>query len=284
MLSPEERGLIRSSVREIAQLAERLTRTAVQGSLHEDSRAAAHFRSPLNVPSFDGRPIVQETNASILLATAAGSDHVRAFTGALDHRQATVAMGTLVRGAIEAFAKSYYLLSADSTEDFIARHIALTADELKYPLRYSRFREWNGKVTDGSGYPAAHRRIAVELGLPKIALPTEQEKVRVLLSAATTGLEVGGDVYSQLSGAAHAVTSALGMYLVQDGSARFEYPRQIAFEQVGYLFAGVTIVAEHVLLVFGLEEADRERWWSARIRAETALLKIRDAAVADGDH
>lgn len=281
MLSSDERGLIRSSVREIAQLADRLTRTAVQGPPRPGSLASAHIQSELNLPSFGGGPIVQEANFSIMLATSAGVDHVRAYTSALSHEQGTVAMGTLVRGAVAALAKSYYLLSADSTAELIARHVAVTTDELKYPLRYSRFQERDGRVTDGSEYPGVHTRILAELGLTRISVPGEQEKVRSLLSAATTDLAVGGEVYSQLSGAAHAVTSALGMYLLRDNTARLEYPRQIAFEQVGYLFAGITIVAERVLTVFDLGEADHERWRTARGRAEAALLPIRDAVLAE---
>jgi hypothetical protein len=275
MLTPEERQRIRSSVQEIALMVDRLARTAVNDPAREDSLAKSHAVSALNLPSFDGlQGIVQEANFSMLLATSAGVDHVKVFTSTLIAGHGTVALGTVVRGAVEAFAKAHYLLTAGTTADLIGRHIALTTDELRFPLRYSQFQQWDGTVTDGNSYPEVHRGILEQLGLEPLRAPSVQSRVSALLTAGSVGPEVGGDVYSGLSGAAHAVTSALGMYLRRDDSARYEYPRAIAFEQVGYLFASIVVVAGLLINIFALEQADRDRWDAARRRAEIAIVSI----------
>jgi hypothetical protein len=282
MLSAEETQLVRASVREIAHAVDRLTRTAVNEPA-PTSKARSYATSESNLRSFDGvHGIVEEAYFSVLLATSSGVDHVKAFTATLGGGHGTVALGTLVRSAVEAFAKSHHLLSAKTSEDLIGRHIALTAHELTFPLRYSRFQQGDGTITDGQSYPKLHRAIAHELGLPPIQVPSVQSRVSSLLTAGSTGLDVDGDVYSGLSGAAHAVTSALGMYMLRDGTARYEYPRAIAFEQVGYLFVGIAVVAELVIDVFQPAQANRDRWMGARQRAEAALRQIADA-VERGD-
>jgi hypothetical protein len=281
MLSDEEKRRIRSIVREIASVVDRLARTAVNDPAREGSVARSHAVSALNLPSFDGiQGIVQEANFSMLLATSAGVDHIKVFTSALIAGHGTVALGTLVRGAVEAFAKSYFLLTAQTTADLIGRHIALTTDELKFPVRYSQFQQWDGRVTDGKGYLDVHRNILLQLGLEPLRVPSVQNRVSALLTAGSVGPAVGGDVYSGLSGAAHAVTSALGMYLQRDDSAKYEYPREIGFEQVGYLFASIVVVAGLIIDVFALEQADRDRWDAARTRAEIAIVPIIQAAAA----
>jgi hypothetical protein len=279
MLSDEEKRLIRSSVQEIALALDRLARTGVNYPAREGSAARSHSESALNLPSFDGiQGIVEEANFSMLLASSAGVDHVKTFTSALNAGQGTVALGTLVRGAVEAFAKAHYLLGAETTAEFIGRHIALTADELKFPLRYSQFQQWDGTITDGKNYPEVHQGILRQLQLEPLRVPSVQTRVSALLSAGSLGPPVGGDVYSGLSGAAHAATSALGMYLLRDDSAQYEYPRETAFEQVGYLFASIAVVAEGIIDLFGLEQADRDRWNSARRRAELAIIPIIQAS------
>jgi hypothetical protein len=284
VLSVEEVKLVRGSVRGIAQAVDELTRSAVADPERESSKAQRHAVSEMNLPSFDGiQKVVQEANVSGMLTVSSGTDHVLAFCSCLESGTGTVALGTLVRAAVEAFAKANYLWSSPTTADLIGRHIALTKDELRFPLRYSSFRQWDGTITDGKGYPAVHEAINDQLGLSAVQLPSAQTRVSELLSAGSDGQSVGGEIYSGLSGAAHAGTSALGMYLLSDGSVRYEYPSAIAFEQTGYLFAAIAVVGELVADVFMVDPSEFKTWRDKRQLAEESLIRLMAAAEAQAE-
>lgn len=109
------------------------------------------------------------------------------------------------------------------------------------------------------------------------------EWVRLLLaSALDSDYEVElilVNIYSQLSGTAHAGASALGMYLdVERQPMGFIYPRQIAFEHVGYMFAAVTRLGELTIEHFAISGVRAERWEDARARAVVASKRLLRAA------
>lgn len=102
--------------------------------------------------------VVNDAHMAILFATIAGADHVRAYMSLLPKSRSSVALATLTRGSIEAFAKAAYLLAPKGSQDFIGRYCDVTARELYHPMKYSRFQDHTGAEIDqavGISDPAA---------------------------------------------------------------------------------------------------------------------------------
>lgn len=273
-----DRKSVDGSLRSIADFTSELPGRLVGANEYpEGSTVDRHLRSEFNVPSYGDFPIVREALVAAMFATLSAVDHVQAWIDLVEAKRATVALATVARGALEGFAKSYFLLSAPSTEVLVARHISITAADLIHPLRHSKFQDHTGKPLDNGSFPKLHSEIASMLDLPDMQRPSVQQMVDKLLSAgAREGFRPSRDIYSQLSGPAHASMSSLGMYR-GDGESNLSLPPAIAREQTGYLFAGTCVVAEVWLDVFAAAPHDRLGWVAARSAAELNMIKLINA-------
>lgn len=262
----------------VSPIAEELARLAPQLVANSSTPPAGSWidrrlRSELNLSSDGGFPVVREALVAAMYATLSGVDHVNAWAGLIRGETASVALATMTRGALEGFAKAYTLLSAPDTRELITRHLAITAADLKYPLRYSRFQDYAGQVLDNERLRDAHQEIALKLNLGKLEAPSTQQMVQALLRPGTHDVSgVTPEIYSQLSGPAHAAMSALGMYIPPEGG-RFILSTQIAEEQTAYLFAGVCVVADTWMSDFGASQSTRSDWTAARRAAEAKLIQ-----------
>lgn len=239
-----------------------------------DSPIGVHLSSALNVPSYAEFPIVREALVAAMFATLSGVDHATAWCDLVWGRTATVSLATVARGAIEGLAKAHYVMGDTDTKDLVARYLAVTAADMVHPLRHSQFRDYTGKLLENETLPEVHQRIAAELELDPLAKPSVQRMVQGLLTAGTIeGHQAGPEIYSQLSGPAHAAMSALGMYVVP-GQSEFALPDEVVTEQAGFLFAGLCVTAEMWLGLFGVGPRGRAPWKRARSQAEFELTRL----------
>lgn len=268
------RELLVGSTRGPAEAAAEIARATIGAkSWPDSSHGAALLSSSYNVPSYGGFPIVREALMGALLATLSGVDHVLSWADLIEAARPTVSLATVARGAIEGLAKAHYLLSADGAESLVSRHIAITKADIKYPLRHSQFQDSTGQILDNEDIPTIHRVITSNLNLT-LTEPKVQDMVRPLLSAGLrSGHDAGPEIYSQLSGPAHAAASALGMYLNAE-DATFVLPPKIASEQAAYLFVAASGVAELWLDKFDADPIARDKWRSARAVAEQHLERL----------
>jgi hypothetical protein len=278
-LEPDDvdRSLIRASILEIADFSRKVVRVGAAGPASVGSKAHSFATSPQNLLTFGRSRLTHDMNTAVLVAAESGADHLGAFVVSLQGNQATVSLATLVRGALESFAQANYFLRSPSMEESIRRYVSVTDQDLVYPVRLSRFQDRDGTEVSGKEYPERLHRLLSELGLQKAVLVGVPERIKMLLRPAMTDQNDDGpllEVSSQLSGAAHCHMSALGMYLVADGTAALTYPREIALEHTGYLFAAVCSIAEAALDFFGLDKQTRDQWAGARMRAERALQAL----------
>jgi hypothetical protein len=266
------RALLVGAVRPIAHSAAELSRQLVgQSEYFAGSPVDNHLQSKLNVPSYGGFPIVRETLVAALYATLSGVDHALSWAELIGVENATVSLATVARGAVEGLAKAYYLLSSASTEELIAKHISVTASDLVHPLRNSKFQDYTGQLMDNDTFPRLHEEIAAQLGLVAPKRPSVQRMVQSLLSAGMkVGEKAGPEIYSQLSGPAHASMSALGMYVVPE-EGRFQLVPRIVEDQAGYLFVSLCVVTESWLNLFSADRDVRDVWMAARAKAESSL-------------
>lgn len=267
-----------SLIESVSPIADALAHLASQLLANSSSPPAGSWldqqlRSDLNLPSDGGFPIVREALVAAMCATLSGVDHVNAWCGLIRGETATISLATTTRGALEGFAKASALLRASDTRTLISRHIAITEADLRFPLRYSQFEDYTGRVLDNARLRDAHIDIVTKLGLGRPNAPSAQTIVQDLLRAATHDESgVTPEIYSQLSGPAHGAMSALGMYIAPAGGG-YVLPEQIAEEQTAYLFAGTCVVADAWLNKFGAAKITRKYWRNVRQEAEVALIR-----------
>jgi hypothetical protein len=208
-------------------------------------------------------------------SSMAASDNVDSFIACLKAQRATVSLATLTRGAVEAFGRAYFLLKAKSDIDFFVRYLSLTHEELKYPERHSGMTDANGNEIDGRAYRGEMVELSTKLGASKLMRVDLSSLVAEVLEPMVDGpLDLA--IYSQLSGVAHGTSSAIGMFLAP-GATRTEliFPRDIALEYTGYLYAAAVTVTERVIEIFQPDEAVQDRWTAARNRSSIALAELR---------
>jgi hypothetical protein len=275
-LTVSERQLIRSALVELA----RACSTVVLYSLENPSAASAvasWISSPTNFESNFGPKLFKSACNSIALSTAAASDNLNTFVFSLRNERSAVSMAALTRATLEAYGRAYFLLQSQSAEGFFHRYVSLTHDELKYPVRHSGFTTAEGAVIDGAAYRAELTEFAKKLNSSKLLDVSLAELVATLLAQAADG-ETDPAIYSQLSGAAHAAASAVGMF-VQRSMAGWglTLPSDIAFEYAGYIYAAATVVGDRAVELFDPPVAVADRWRGARDRATLKMLELRSA-------
>jgi hypothetical protein len=273
--SEDDRQLLADCLSGLTSALEALARDLVgKSKMPARSPMNVHLGSKVNVPSYGGFPIVREVLVDAMYATISGLDHAHSWVTLLLEGTATVSMAAVTRGALEGLAKAHYLISAETSEELIQRHLASVRFDLVHPLKHSQFIDATGVLIDKGEFPKVHDTIEQSLGLARIARPGSQVLVQELLTAGMRpGLEASREIYSQLSGPAHAGMSALGMYVVPN-TANFELPRIIAAEQSGYLFASIGAVAEGWLNLFGASALSRRAWTSTRLKAEHSMARV----------
>lgn len=132
-------------------------------------------------------------------------------------------------------------------------------------------------MLDNARLRDARVQIAAKFDLGRLEAPTGQTMAQDLLHPGTHD-ESGAthEIYSQLSGPAHAAMSVVGMYVGSD-TGRFILPDQIAEDQVAYLFAATCGVVDAWMMNFGSAGAPYEGWVAARRGAEAKLVQSNPA-------
>ncbi|MCU1479289.1 MAG: hypothetical protein JWQ19_75 [Subtercola sp.] len=275
-LTNVHRQLIRELVKEIATVADELTSNAIGRWPSADSLADVQLKASWNQANGQGESPVRGAHSSILFSNAAGADHARAFINTVNSKRYTFSLATLTRGGVEAFAKSYFLLSSQDAEELVSRHISIAIAEMTVSGKHNKFMTQTGEETDINEYLAGLRRVLLDLNLPLL----DKSKVG-LTPLATTLLDQGANTgmgrkfYSQLSGVAHGETAALGMFMVaQPGKVEFRMVPQLAVEYAGMLCASAVTVLDRMELVFGVTGEQSDRWNGVKSRADLALKRM----------
>lgn len=248
------------------------------GLLHvegaETSLAAAAFAAGGDRRHVDGE-LGDLAFVAVGLTVRAVAEHVAAFVDLLERGRVSIPLASVTRSALEAGANAYFILSATDGRRLLQRALVLTIDELLIPARHTQFRTTNGQFLDPNDLLADLREHLAALGDLNTVdrLPSKSLRVSNLLAVLGHTDPV---MYSQLSGLAHGVSSALAMFHVT-GEGRFELDRSTAGEYVGYLYACTHVIGERLALVLGVDGADRDHWHAARDRAAQQISDYRDS-------
>lgn len=217
----------------------------------------------------DAERMFSESHSSVHLATLAGVDHMKGFAAGVARPGTTVSLATLTRGAVEAFGKAHFLLSAGSGIVLIQRHTAVQEIELKSTGNLT-FRDSSGTVIDGEKFLGMMRgrveRLAVGLlktgrgGLTITGLAWQ-----ILEASANISGSQAADLYSQLAAIAHGNTAALAMHVAGvSGPPVLRLPRDLTFENAAMNLGTCVRVIDTYLNVYGAADPTRERWAEAK--------------------
>ena len=273
-LTPHDRELVRASLVELSRALSVLLLTGM-GAPSSDSTAAFWPESSFNSPSKFGPPLFKSACNTLGLAVVAGANNVEAFVMLVESGRGATAAASVTRAALEAYARVFFLLEAASDAVFYHRYLSLTHDELKYPVRHSKFTNASGEEIDGLAYRQELGAIIKHLHFNNFLDVGLANLVGSLLAKSLDEPDVDPAIYSQLSGVAHAASSAIGMFVETTLTGwQLMLPRDVALEYCGYLFAAVVKVAELALVVFGLTGGAIDRWNAAKERAEIALAEL----------
>jgi hypothetical protein len=215
---------------------------------------------------------------AVAFYNATALDHMQAFVTLLKARRHIMPLATVTRGAVEAFAKANYLLSATSIDGLLQRHVSLANMELSVSTKHSDFAFFDGTGVDSNEY----------LDGLTVSLPSwgwaRSTRIRLttlasdLLSESAPGA-LGGHFYSQLSSVAHGETAGVSMFIQEAAESRLHFVprRDVLLPYAGILFATCRLVLEKTIEHFGMAREHRESWRGVAERAEPWIVELRDS-------
>lgn len=189
-------------------------------------------------------------------------------------------MATLTRGTLDAFARTWYLLSAEDVRGLLYRHLSFAYADLRYVVSNGDHIETrDGVPVDADTYQQDIKETLVAMGFTG---PAKIELARQAAALLNEALETtnGYTEYSQVSGVAHGHQAAVSMYLrtdIEDGiPVGLRLPRILAIDY-GYQILGAAVtVINSFMDVSAVELVPHgERWESAATLANQAMRRLK---------
>lgn len=245
----------------------------------ENSLAAAAFEAGGD-RLHSGQLLGEVAFSSVGLAVRAVAEYVTAFVDVLAGGKVSIPLAAIVRSALETGANAHYILTAADGRAVLQRALSLTIDDMLIPVKNSEFRTMDGRPVDGKAIVSDLRSHLIALGPMGSAdrLPSKSKRVWNLLA------ELGPPdavIYSQLSGVAHGVSTALAMFHLT-GTGTYVLDRGMAAEYVGYLYACTATLGDRLVHALGVRGPDLDRWNGARDQATEHIGRFRVALYPDG--
>jgi len=164
-ISSAEIQTITSALLALTIVSEKITAECFEGEPPSDSYARGIFYS-YDVDSGEKR--VLDAYLYVQYSNLNGFDHVRALVALLRANEVrTTALATLTRSALEAFSRSWFLLSAEGPGALSHRVLSLLYAELKYPA----MNEFTLHTNDGNAVDPKVQRIHFQNELKRLSLP-----------------------------------------------------------------------------------------------------------------
>jgi hypothetical protein len=251
VFSREEIRLLSVGLLTLATISERLVFDCLDKEPPTGSPASEWFHGR------DGGERNHAMDAFLMMqyATLSAADHLRSVNAVLRApRMATTSTVTLVRAALEAFARAWHLASASSLLELQRRHLSAMHAELRYAeLLSEQIYRRDGQPADATESRASYRAEMLRLGLGEPARLDLTKTVVGLLNVSHQD-ESGPITYSSLSSVAHAQRIGVNSFVYTDetgGVAGLTATRQVVLDIVAAVsLAGVETI-ETIAKVFG---------------------------------
>ena len=215
---------------------------------------------------------------TVLFATLAGLDHSRLLMSSIRQEGTTFALATLTRGAIEAYARAWWLIEDESNKEVLVRWLSAIAKELQSLERFAPntpLKELRGR--DSS--PGDER----EKALNDIERLTGSRKPRDIgYASLATALQGNFDSrarmnYSHLSGVAHGESLGINGFIGVDDVAHtydIALPERWGMAFVSQAFRATAFTARKVLVLVGRDVGETHPCVIAHDEASTAIATI----------
>ena len=256
-------------------MSEQITTECFADEPPSDSYASGIFHSydqdsgEKHVP--DGFLYVQYSNLN-------GFDHVRALIALLRANQIrSTALASLTRGALEAFSRSWFPLSAGRPGTLTHRVISLLYAELKYPELY----EFTLHTNDGDAVDPKERRSCYQNELRRLGLQPAKKIEFSQLVADLLNHQLGDgsglERYSDLSAIAHGSRLGVNSFVARNDKGAIEglvARRDIVMNFTTEIVVSMSAPMDALITAFGDNARHRELFRAAKLRAVASIEAI----------
>ena len=266
---------ITSALLGLTIVSETITAECFRSEPPSDSYASGIFYS---YDQDSGEKHVLDAFLYVQYSNLNGFDHVRALVALLRANQVrTTALATLTRSALEAFSRSWFLLSAERPGTLTHRVISLLHAELKYPERYEFVLHTNdGDAVDPKEKRIYYRNELKRLGLPLAVKIEFSQLVADLLDHHLDG-ESGLERYSDLSAIAHGLRLGVNSFVARNDKGAIERliaPRDLVMNWATEIVVSMSAPMDALIEAFGENTRHQELLRSAKRRAVAAIESI----------
>nr|WP_314841477.1 hypothetical protein [uncultured Microbacterium sp.] len=274
-LSPADKQNISQVLVGLAKAATRIVDECQLSKPPEGSSAHAWFSS-LDPPGMF--PHVMQGFLHVEFAMLSGADHLRALnTLVRADPLLTTSTATVMRGGLEAFAKSWYFNTSAGVEEFVFRYLSSRYSEYRYPRLFKEsLRTYDGRVVNPEIEAAEALAELERIGLGRPERVDISGRVAALVNAAH-GQDHGRKDYSGLSSVAHAEHVGLGNFLTFDpssGRATLAHRRDLLMDMLASLCLSVLECLEALVRVFGSQPGPVALLDQNSERSLAALLRL----------
>lgn len=223
---------------------------------------------------WDGNVPFRVVRASIARTAEAAREHGAAlFELARSARALSVPLATVTRGAIEAYGRIFYLLSADAPDALFARYAALDYFDMDYPQKQgAKLRRLPLETEATHPVDAYRERIRAWADASGLKLNKQGPAVLagdLLMQLYPDGVEAKV-VYSGLSAAAHAQPWATANFYDFEEN-RLRRDDEMLMEYCVYVIETTRLIDDQIVQRFGAERADIDRWKQANAHVSESL-------------
>jgi hypothetical protein len=190
-----------------------------------------------------------------LFATLAGVDHVQSFAHAIVRDEVAFSTATVTRGAVESFARAWWLIEPESDSETIHRWLSAMASELAMMLKVDPtlvLGEMRGRNT-----PAADVRPQILDDIERLTGSRNPLPVSPTALATQLGDRVGLKGrwrYSHLSGVAHGESTGIHGFIEADdtiGTYRVGLDARWGAMYAHQAFSSASYVGKRMLALLG---------------------------------
>jgi hypothetical protein len=267
-ISSADGRIITSALLGLTKMSEQITAECFASEPPSDSYASGIFYS---YDQDSDEKHVLDAYLYVQYSNLNGFDHVRAIIALLSANQMrSTALATLTRGALEAFSRSWFLLSAEGPGTLSRRVISLLYAELRYPELY----EFKLHTNDGEAVDPKERRVHYQnelkrLGLPP-ALKIEFSQLVADLLDKQLGDDGGLESYSDLSAIAHGSRLGVNSFMERSDNGTIEglaAPRDIVMTFASEIVVCMSAPMDALITAFGDNARHKQLFLAAKLRA-----------------
>ena len=220
-----------------------------------------------------------DVSVNVHYGAFSGIEHAIGFSRSLAQPDSTFHLSTVARGCLEAYARSWWLLSSSGPDDMLARWLSTVAKEMTIKLRLDPNLEyWSGARGRTRVSSALERVVADIAQLSSDGKPVPFDYTRVASGYGSTLSPHGREKYSELSGVAHGDPIALAGYFGEDESKTgylLTLPRESGLELAEQVFYATAGMVRTLRAWKGEPNTSNDQWAVDLEAARAALLQAR---------